>query len=248
MPDMTATLNTPSASLGQSAKALLRLIHEASSRGAFASPSPNAKNSVPSVFGHEQGYPKVDRGAATQLLRDAHAAGLLAVEDYKSKDRKPRQRWRLTSAGLALIYAVDGGPASAPSAPCSEHGADRGANAAKARYRKPPPVQSDCTQVGAQPVVSDTTPPAPAAPASDQQVPDAEQGDALDAAVQKFAAEAGVDGEQAPAVGLNPTADTAPAPACLAAFGYEVPDDGLVHGLLAFGPIGPEVPEADGHQ
>jgi len=99
-------------------RALLKVIHEAFVRGEYCSPHAQARTNVPTLLGDAKGYPKVKPRDALELLRDAQRAKLLMIEDYRTAERKPRERWALTPDGLRRI-----GAPSAPSAPTCDDGA-----------------------------------------------------------------------------------------------------------------------------
>lgn len=104
----------------QSASALLRLIADFEELGQFCSPATHARTNVYAVLRSEPAFqelklkPDDTRRIATQCQR----AGWLEVVDYRSHDRKDRQRWAVTGEGRAFA----GLPAlSAPTAPtCNE--------------------------------------------------------------------------------------------------------------------------------
>jgi hypothetical protein len=53
---------------------------------------------------HEPGYPgELDAAGLAAILDEAEAGGLLSRETYRDKERKAKQRWALTSAGMAFV-------------------------------------------------------------------------------------------------------------------------------------------------
>ena len=97
-------------------KALLRLVAEFASRGEFVSPSANSPASAPRLLASEPGYPKGRKPAEVlAMLRNAERDGLLLKEEFRGRDRHPRERWTLTSAGRALIEGRAGSAGSAGS-------------------------------------------------------------------------------------------------------------------------------------
>ncbi len=93
-------------------RALLRLIHEFSERGEWISTAITSAASASRLLAGEPAYPKNRRPAEIQaLLRDAERDGLIERIEYRNADRKARERWGLTGAGLVAIRG------SAPDAP-----------------------------------------------------------------------------------------------------------------------------------
>lgn len=99
------------------ANALLKLIAEFESRGQYCSPLAQARNNVYSMLRSEPSFQKLklNSDSTKRLINQCQRARWLEPLDYRGVDRKPRQRWALTTGG----YAIAGLPA--PTAPtCHE--------------------------------------------------------------------------------------------------------------------------------
>ena len=93
---------------------IVALIGEFYRMGQFISPYRTARNNAFKMLRTEKNFP---RGIKTldqlaPVLVDAQRRGLLEIEDYRTKDRKAGERWKVASAP------------SAPSAPSSDESAD----------------------------------------------------------------------------------------------------------------------------
>jgi hypothetical protein len=92
-------------------RALLALVVEFAGRGEHVSTSPTGRPNVAQLFGAEVSYPRgMKVTAALAILRDAERRNLLAREQYRTTDRKSRERFTITDAGRQFL-------AGAPSAP-----------------------------------------------------------------------------------------------------------------------------------
>lgn len=130
--------------------AVLALIHEFTGRGEPISTGTTTKTHAHALLHREPGFPPGLRKAADtfQLLRDAHRRGFVEPQQFKGADRKPRERWALTPAGLKLIGAATAATAATseetaagevPAEPCGDCGdSARGGVGGGARTRKRP--------------------------------------------------------------------------------------------------------------
>lgn len=98
------------------AAALLALIAEFEGRGQYASPALTARNNVYALLRGEPAFQrlKLNRDAVARIVNQCQRAAWIEPLDYRSPDRKPRQRWTVTSKGLefAGLFAP-----TAPTAP-----------------------------------------------------------------------------------------------------------------------------------
>lgn len=97
----------------QTAVALLQLIADFESRGQYCSPAVTSRNTVFAVLKSEPAFLKLKLRSddTRRLLNQCQRANWIEIVDYKSPDRKPRQRWGLTAQGREQLKAV------APTAP-----------------------------------------------------------------------------------------------------------------------------------
>jgi putative DNA primase/helicase len=105
------------------AAALLVLLAEFEGREQFASPAPQARNNVHALLRVEPAFQrlKLNRDTTARILNQCQRAGWLESVDYRSPDRKQRQRWAVTNKGREFA----GLPApTAPTAPTSDESAD----------------------------------------------------------------------------------------------------------------------------
>lgn len=109
--------------------ALLKLVHEYTARGEFVGTARSSPASPARLFVYEPTYPRKRKPTEVlQLLREAERFGLVDRENYKTADRKSRERWSLTAEGCQAIGVAPAAP-TAPTAPRSgpdmndEHGA-----------------------------------------------------------------------------------------------------------------------------
>lgn len=96
--------------------ALLKLIAEFESRAQYCSPVTTARNNVHAVLRSEPGFQKLKlNGDSTKrIVNQCQRANWLEPIDYRTYDRKSRQRWTVTSQGR--VYAGLNAP-FAPTAP-----------------------------------------------------------------------------------------------------------------------------------
>lgn len=102
--------------------ALLGLIAEFESRGDYCSPSPQARTNVFSVLKSEPAFQKLklNSNSTRRIVTQCQRAKWIAVLEYRNIERKPRQRWTVTTEGR--LFARLPAP-SAPTAPTSYDGA-----------------------------------------------------------------------------------------------------------------------------
>jgi putative DNA primase/helicase len=106
----------------EKAAALLKLIAEYEGRQQFASPAPQARNNVHAVLQPDPIFQrlKLRPNDTKRIVTQCDRAKWLEILDYKTPDRKHRQRWTLTHEGRTFA----GLPApTAPTAPTSHEGA-----------------------------------------------------------------------------------------------------------------------------
>lgn len=104
------------------AAALLALLAEFEGREQYASPAPQARNNVHALLRVEPSFQrlKLNRDATARIVNQCQRAGWIESLDYRSPDRKQRQRWTVTQQGREFA----GLPApTAPTAPTSNEGA-----------------------------------------------------------------------------------------------------------------------------
>jgi hypothetical protein len=102
-----AQVNTEDGNL----RALLGLIAEFAGRGEHCSTSQSGHPNIAKLFGSEPSYPRGMKVAeALAILRDGERRNLLAREQYRTPDRKLRERFAITDLGRQFL-------ASAPTAP-----------------------------------------------------------------------------------------------------------------------------------
>ena len=107
------------------AAALLVLLAEFEGREQYASPAPQARNNVHALLRSEPSFQrlKLNRDATARIVNQCQRVGWIESVDYRSPDRKQRQRWTVTSKGREFA----GLPApTAPTAPTCEEGAQSG--------------------------------------------------------------------------------------------------------------------------
>lgn len=107
-------------------RALLSLIHDRESLGTgsgkWVATSQNSANNAVKLFHGERTFPSRRKPSEIfRLLSSAEHQGLIARVEYRTGDRKVRERWALTPSGLALIGApgAPGAPGGAVGAPVS---------------------------------------------------------------------------------------------------------------------------------
>jgi RecA-family ATPase len=107
---------------------VLRMLAEFEGRGHYASPVATARNNVHAMLRVEPAFQKLKLGkdATARIVNQCQRAKWIEVVEYRTPDRKTRQRWALTTAGRD--FAGLAAP-SAPSAPSSDGGAERAQSA-----------------------------------------------------------------------------------------------------------------------
>lgn len=97
-------------------KALLRLIHEYTHRGEHVPTAVQARPNAVKLLREEPTYPKRLKDAEVfDLLRRCERSGHLERITYKGADRKPRERWNVTAAGMSFAGITAASAASAAS-------------------------------------------------------------------------------------------------------------------------------------
>jgi len=122
-PDVSGLVNMAQGRADDAAAAaLLRMLAEFESRGQYASPAAQARNNVHALLRAEPEFQRMrlNRDATARLVTQCQRAKWIAPLDYRTPDRKERQRWTVTEAGRAY---VDIAP-TAPTAPTYHEGAD----------------------------------------------------------------------------------------------------------------------------
>lgn len=99
------------------AAALLVLLAEFEGREQYASPAPQARNNVFNLLKVEPSFQrlKLNKDATARIVNQCQRAGWIVPLDYRSTDRKPRQRWTVSQMGREFA----GLPA--PTAPTCAH-------------------------------------------------------------------------------------------------------------------------------
>ncbi|MEI8327200.1 MAG: hypothetical protein WCH44_17925, partial [Betaproteobacteria bacterium] len=99
--------------------ALLKLIAEFESRQQYCSPAAQARNNVHSILRSEPGFQrlKLNQDATKRIVTQCQRAKWLEPLDYRSADRKQRQRWTLTAEGCAFAGLPAPTAPTAPTAP-----------------------------------------------------------------------------------------------------------------------------------
>ena len=87
-------------------RALLWLVNEFYARGEWVSTAPTAHTNAARLLAGQRGFPKRKPFEIFNLLREAERAGLIQREAWKDNDRKLRERWELTAAGVEFIGAA----------------------------------------------------------------------------------------------------------------------------------------------
>jgi putative DNA primase/helicase len=113
-------------------KALLQLVHEFTERGERVSTATSGRGAAPAAFAKESGFPKGLKPADVfDLLRRAERQKFIERDTYRGTDRKPREAWKLTNAGLDYIGAANAANAANPGNAALAHSAQEpAANAA----------------------------------------------------------------------------------------------------------------------
>lgn len=118
------------------AAALLRLLAEFEGRGQFAGTAVTSPNNPYRLLAHETAFQalKLTRGDVQRLVNQCQRAGWIEATEYRTRDRKTRERWAVTEQGR--IFAGLGAP-TAPTAPTSQDGAPGAGGEAGAHVRAP---------------------------------------------------------------------------------------------------------------
>lgn len=105
------------------AAAILRLIAEYEDRQQYASPATTSRNHVHAVLKADPAFAglKLKPDDTKRVVTQAQRAGWLEVLDYRDANRKPHQRWTVTSKGREFAQ-IPPAP-TAPTAPTSLDGA-----------------------------------------------------------------------------------------------------------------------------
>ena len=105
------------------ATAMLKMIAEFESRGQYCSPAPTSRNHVFAMLKSEPGFIalKLRADDTKRIVTQCHRAKWIAPLDYRSADRKPHERWTLTTDGR-LFAGLPAAP-TAPTARTAEDGA-----------------------------------------------------------------------------------------------------------------------------
>ena len=105
------------------AAALLRLLAEFEGRGQYASPNLAARNNPHALLRSEPAFKALglSGGDVQRLVNQCQRAGWIEVADYRTSDRKERERWAVTEQGR--IFAGLTAP-TAPTAPTSDVSAE----------------------------------------------------------------------------------------------------------------------------
>jgi RecA-family ATPase len=115
---------------------LLAIIAEFESRGQYCSPIVTARNNVHALLKSEPAYQRLrlNGDGWRRIVNQCQRAKWLEVVDYRTADRKYRQRWGLTQEGRAIarLHHI-------PSAPSSDESAESAEDAGKARLPRLPP-------------------------------------------------------------------------------------------------------------
>ena len=115
------------------AAVVLRMVAEFEGRDQYISPSPFARNNAFAMLKSEPTFKRIKLGkdGLATIIHQCQRAGWLEVLEYRTKDRKERDRWTVTDKGREWV-----GLASAPTAPTAPtyedgahgaHGAEGGA-------------------------------------------------------------------------------------------------------------------------
>lgn len=107
------------------ASPILRMIAEFASREHFCSPSPTARTNVFSTLKNEPAFKRLNltAGDCRRIVDQCQRAKWIDIENYRSHDRKDRQRWVLTKEGEFFCGLAFEPAPSAPTVTSSEDGA-----------------------------------------------------------------------------------------------------------------------------
>jgi hypothetical protein len=89
---------------------LLAIIAEFEGRGQYCSPSTTARNNVHALLRSEPSYQRLRLTAEScrRVVNQCQRAGWIAPLEYRTHDRKDRQRWTVTPTGQAIARSVLG--------------------------------------------------------------------------------------------------------------------------------------------
>ena len=112
----------------EKAAALLRMIAEFADRKQYCSPLPTARNNVFSLLKSEPAFQRLRLRSddCKRVVNQCHRAKWIEEVEYRTGDRKYRQRWALTKEGeifCGLAYEAVSAAPSAPTVTSSEDGA-----------------------------------------------------------------------------------------------------------------------------
>lgn len=116
---------------------LLRMLAEFESRKQYSSPATTSRNHVHAVLKSDPAFIslKLKPDDTKRLVTQAQRAGWLEVLDYRDANRKPHQRWTVTTKGRE--FAEIAAAPTAPTAPTSRDGAASADSAAQAAPTAP---------------------------------------------------------------------------------------------------------------
>lgn len=108
------------------AAAVLRLLAEFESRDQFCSPVATARNNVYATLKSEPAFQalKLNADACKRIVNQCQRAGWIEVAEYRTVDRKTRERWTLTVEGRAFATVSAPSALSAPSSHFDEESAE----------------------------------------------------------------------------------------------------------------------------
>jgi hypothetical protein len=100
---------TPNAIKLQNEVAITRLTQQCYERGVYISPSDaSAAAHAFKLLSPEPGFPQgLRRAECLRLVADLARRGWIAREDYKTKDSKTKERWRVTDLGTSRVLEED---------------------------------------------------------------------------------------------------------------------------------------------
>ncbi len=118
-PDITGLTGSMQGRADDTTAALLRLIAEFEGRGQYCSPAITSRNHVFAVLKAEPGFKalKLHSDDCKRIVTRCQRAGWIEPMGYRTPDRKPHERWTLTTDGRWFA-----GLPAAPTAPTSVGG------------------------------------------------------------------------------------------------------------------------------
>lgn len=110
----------------EKAIAVLRMISEFADRNQFCSPSPTARNNVHVLLRSEPTFQRLNLNSdgCKRIVNQCHRAKWIEEVEYRTSDRKYRQRWALTKEGKIFCGLSYDAVPPAPSAPSVTSSAD----------------------------------------------------------------------------------------------------------------------------